>query len=241
MQTIYQFLPFIIIGIAILVFGNKLKNIRGMLPQNLSTLMPNNIQASYENKMPILAQELGLKYSENTADPSDKKTFMNSGCEMHGEYRAHNIELVMGVSAKHIGFSTGSYSYKMSKFISFEVENSDKKNFHIQPRSKNIVAKDTGEKLFDEKLMVSGNAEIPAEFLHYFGQFGWLNLKLEENHLIFNDTFYEDLLQTEGTSAMMIARHPIWGSTPQNPGINVENVKTFINKIIDLSEALKLK
>lgn len=211
-----------------------------MLPQNLSTLMPGNAQMNYENKMPVLAQELGLKYQEATNEGNDGKTIMNTGCEMYGEYRHHKMEIAMGVTAKHIGLSIGSYSYSMKKLIAFEVANPDGKSFHIQPKSKNIIAKDTGERNFDEKLMLSGNTEIPNEYLNYFGNLGWLNLKLENNHLVFNDTFYEDLMQSEGVSTMMIARHPIWESTPQNPEISVDKVKEFIDKIIDLSESLKL-
>lgn len=240
MQNIIPFLPYIIIFIAILVFVFKLKKFKNLIPKDFSSFSASSVEASYDNKMPALAEMLGLTYEEAQKDTSDKKTFMNSGGEMHGTYRNLKMEIAMGVTAKHIGLSVGSYSYSMKKFIAFEVTNPDSKAFHIQPKNKNVVAKDTGEEIFDKKLMISGNTEIPAEFLNYFGQFEWLNLKLEKHHFIFNDTFYEDLLQSEGTSAMMVARHPIWGSTPQNPAINLEKVKEFIDKLVDLSESLKL-
>lgn len=241
MQTFYQILPYIIIGVAIVVFVSKLKKFKDMLPKNLASLSPSAVQASYENKMPKLAHLLGLKYSEANDDGSDKTTIMDTSSEMHGDYRNHKIEVVMGVKARHAGIvSTGTYSYSMKKYISLEVANPEKKSFHIQPKSKNIVSKDTGEQAFDEKLMVSGDIELPKEFLHYVGKFGWLNLKLEDNHLIFHDTFYEDLMQTDGVSSVMIARHPVWGTSPQNPELDIENAKAFIDKLIDLSEELKL-
>lgn len=199
---------------------------------------------SGDTQMPKLAEMMGLKY-EDASLPSSEKMLMNSGSRIRGLYRGVNVDIIMGGYAKEAEFTpltaAYSYEYKITKEFNFEVSNTLNKSFEIILKNKNIVSQPTGIASFDSVFSYLGDLKIPDEYLEYFGNIGWMNLKLKGNVLKFTDSFFEDTMATKGTMSAVGAINPIWKCSARSFNIDYNNVINFVNKLIDLIEVLNIK
>lgn len=201
--------------------------------------------AKQTSQMPELANMLGLKHEDIGSKEKDKKTIMDMGERLTGEYEGIPLEIVMAMKAQHmdgkevsLGYAHG-YTYKSQRTIIFKVSNPDGKKFHIMPKSSHIVAEPTGNRVFDECLALTGDRIVPDELLSYFGEMGWMNLKLEGDTLVFNDNFHD---QFKGMAAMklMTVSHPVWKTSGSHPSMDLNNIKDFIDKLVDFAKKKKL-
>ncbi len=227
----------IFIGFMVAVYLLKKFN-QGVIDNGVAT-------AKAASKMPELAQVLGLKYEDTSMQEKDKKTIMDTGERISGEYEGMALEIVMANNTQHMdgkdvpfGYTQG-FTSKTQKTIKLTVSNPDKKKFHISPKSSHVVAAPTGNGSFDGKLMLTGDKIVSDALLGEFGDMGWMDLKLEGNTLLFNDSFYE---QFTGLNAMkmMSTTHPIWRTSATNWSIDVHAVKAFIDKLVDFAKKEKL-
>jgi hypothetical protein len=243
METIVN----VIIPVVVLIFFIVVIIIfRKKAPGTGTQYNPSGSSASsaVDNQFPKLASMLGLSY-EDTKVPNDKNTLMNVGSRLKGTYRDVYIDIIMGGYAResdHTPLTAAySYEYKITKEFNFEVNNPSNKSFEIILKNKNIVSQPTGAVSFDSALMYIGDVKIPNEYLEYFGNMKWMNLKLKGNVLKFTDSFFEDIMETKGTMTAVGAVNPVWKSSSRNFNVDYDNVKNFIDKIIDLIEALDIK
>ena len=190
-------------------------------------------QAKAENPFPKMAEALGLQFEETSTADKTKKTVMDVGSRVYGTYRGLPVDLIFATDTRYEGGRT--YSYRMQRTITFTVKNSDKK-FQIQPKSSNLVSQSTGSSKFDSKLSLTGNVSIPTSTLDYFGELGWMNLKLDGNRLVFHDNFMDQFQGITGGMKMLTAVHPIWKTSVQNwASLDIPNVKKFMDSVVDLA------
>ncbi len=216
--------------IVVVFFVNKFN--RKMIDQNVAT-------SKASDKMPEIAQKLGLKYEDLSHHKDTKDNIMDVGSKIHGEYKGLPIEIVMHMRADQDKVNIGykyAYTYKSERFIKLKVENPDKKHFSIMMKNKNAVTKASGNKEFDEKLTMTGNAHLPNEFLDYCAGIGWMNLKLDGENLIFNDNYYDQFQSGLKGMQMLTAVHPIWKTSAKNPTIDVNSAIEFIDKLVELAK-----
>lgn len=198
-------------------------------------------KAKAQDMMPELAGKLGLKYEDLSHHKDTKENLMDVGSKIFGEYKGFPIEIVMHMRADQENVPLGyqyAYSYKMDRYIKIGVKNPDKKSFEIIPKNVNVVAKASGKAAFDEKLMITGKANVPGWFLNYCAELGWMNLKFSEGNLSFNDTFYDQFQTGLKGMEMLSVVHPIWKSSASSPQIDVDAVVQFIDKLVKLVEEI---
>lgn len=242
MESIFNIVLFVVVGAVIvfilLKFGNRNT---GLLAKKDT---PGTSTGGYTSKMPELAAFLGLNYKD-IAPPSDKKTLMNTGDKIFGKYRDVEIEIVMSSVARESDhtplLATYAYDFSTTKYFAFKVNNSGNKSFNIFPKNKNQITKQSGISSFDTSLSYTGDDIVPKNYLESFGKMGWMDLSLKNNVLLFNDSFSEYIINTKGSLAMMSAVHPIWNTSAKNFQIDFNNVKQFLDKIIDLIEETGMK
>ncbi len=242
MESIFNIFLFVAIGAFIvfiyLKFGNRSA---GLLAKKGADV---NTAGGYKSQMPELAAFLGLAH-QDIAPPADNKTFLNTGDKIYGKYRDVEVEIVMSAFARESDHTslTAIYSYDFSstKYFAFKVNNAGNKSFSILPSNKNLVSNPTGVESFDLCLSYTGDMIVPKSYLDYFGKMKWMDLSLKNGVLVFNDSFSEHIINTKGSMAMMSARHPVWNTTAQNFQTDMNNVKSFIDKIIDLIEETGMK
>ncbi|MBI5401825.1 MAG: hypothetical protein HY959_00345 [Ignavibacteriae bacterium] len=243
MNLIFNIAIFVVVGIAIVIIYLKFGNRSAGLLSNLGGTTSSGGN-TYENKMPELAAFLGLSY-KNIAPPSDKKTFMNTGDKIFGKYRDVEVEIVMSATARESDhtplLATYAYDFSSTKYFAFKVNNSGNKSFNILPKNKNLIANPTGINSFDSSLSYTGDAIVPKTYLEFIGSMNWMDLSLRNNVLLFNDSFSEHIINTKGSMAMMSAVHPVWNTSAKNFQIDFNNVKAFLDKIIDLIEEMGMK
>jgi len=243
MNFVFNIVIIAVVIIAIVViylkFGNKSAGILSGLGGASSSG-----NSAYVSKMPELASFLGLQYKD-ISPPSDKKTFMNTGDKVFGIYRGVEMEIVMSATARESDTTsliyTYAYDYSSSKYFAFKVNNPGNKYFSITPKNKNLVSNPSGINSFDSFLAYLGDTIVPITYLEYFGNMQWMDLSLKNNVLVFNDSFSEYIINTKGSLAIMNAVHPIWKSSAKNFQIDFNNVKAFIDKIINLIEETGMK
>lgn len=234
MESIFNIALYAVVGIIVVFVFLKFGKTRKDFPGN-----PGYKGPKPENQMPGLAGFLGLNY-QDIAPPSDNKTLYNTGDRIYGTYRGIDMEIVYTNFTREsnyvpIGY-TYAYDYSINKYFAFKVCNPHNKAFSINTISPGLVIAPTGNELFDKSLAITGDIIIPDDFIRYFGNLGWMKLSLKKDVLIFNDSFYEDLSNTKGGMAMISAVHPVWKTSSKNTVIDYNNIKIFIDKLVDLIE-----
>lgn len=241
METIFNVIIYIVVGIFLLIIFLKFKK-----PSNSLKTSTNNSNkvSSPASKFPELAGYLGMKYEDNKAE-GNGDLLLNSAERIHGIYDGTYIDINYGGYAKEVkSFNIAysfSYEYSINKSISFSVKNSGKE-FVIMPLNKNIVPNPTGIKEFDKNLFYSGNVTLPKEYLEYFSEMKWMNLHLKDDKILFIDSYYEDISASKGGMAMMTAVHPVFKVSAQNfNSFKFEDFKNFLDKILELINTLELR
>lgn len=201
-------------------------------------------QAQADSQMPDLAKLLGLQY-QKLEQPQNKRTIMSMGERVYGTYNNIDIEMLMGMSAEHskeinIGYRS-AYNYSMQRTISFKVKNSDNHSFHIMKKSETTKGQSTGNADFDKHLTLTGDNILTGQFTDYLAKLGWMDLKLKDQGLVFNDNFMDQFSKPGFAGQKMLsAVHPIWKSSASHPQIDLNNVKVFIDQIIQFIQDAKL-
>ncbi len=182
-----------------------------------------------------LAEQLGLHY-EVFAPEANKNTLYSSGSTMTGTYKNVPVEVVYAMSTQSAPtLSQYVASYTMQKTITFTVNNTQKKEFQILPKS--LVSsggKATGNSRFDALFSLVGDIALPSTLLEYCAELGWMNLSLKGNTLIFSDTFYDEIAGLQ----MINTAHPIWKSTPRNTAIDMPSAKRFFDEMSSFASTI---
>lgn len=191
------------------------------------------------NPFEKLATELGLTYETFTPN-KNKNVLYSSGLKMSGTYQGIPLEMIYAMSTQtESALSRFQASYTMQKTIALTVSNPKNISFHILPKSLGAQGgTPTGYEKFDNHFLCRGNAHIPQTFLEYCANLGWMNISLEGNTLLFNDTFYDEMTGLSGSMNMMSARHPIWKSTATQNTLDMESAKLFFDQICSLAQTL---
>lgn len=186
-----------------------------------------------------LAETFSLKYWQNK-ESDQHDNLMDIEEKMSGLYRNVPMEIHIATKVTQLQPNLAykyAYSYSNHRSITFTIDNPQKLHFHILPKSKHLKSKDIGLEKFDQKLAFSGDQVLPTYFLEYCADLGWMDLKLQEDKLIFNDTFY-DQYSSGGFKGlkMLNLTHPIWKSSANHPQIDPGSVKKFVDLLIDFIE-----
>lgn len=227
--------------IYLLIFIGFLVIVYFIFKFNQGIIDKNTDKAKQDTNLQELADKMGLEFQylgEDRKISANKNLIYDLGWRVFGIYKDIPIELVMASKVQHddkfrIPYSY-SYSYSMDRKITFTVKNPDNKAFHILPKNKNVVADNTGNQDFDEKLTYSGDKVVSRKQLEHFSNLGWMNLTLKGNQLVFHDNFYDQFQSMAGSLKMMSIVHPIWQTSASNLKINVDKVQEFIDSLIDL-------
>lgn len=205
----------------------------------------NVAKAKAQDMMPALAKKLGITYKDLSTHRDTKDNIMDVGGKITGEYREIPMEIVMHGRADQANVPIGykyAYTYSSERYIKFKVKNKDKKHFHIFMKDEGAVTKPSGKKEFDDEgLALTGNVKIPGKYLDEFAKMGWMDLRLEEDTLILNDTFYDQFQSALKAMKMLTVTHPVWGTSVKNPQMVVEDVVDFIDLLVDLIEEIGVK
>lgn len=202
----------------------------------------------HDNQMPELAEKLGLKYESQTEETPEQgsKSILKIGDRVYGEYREVQLEILFKASTQHMDFQelkgpyTHGYLHDYQRSITFKISNPENKQFHILPIDKDIVAHDTGNQQFDEKLILVGDKIVPPDLLEYFAALGWMDLTLKGEKLRLNDSFYSQFHSPIKARKILKSIHPIWRTSPQNQKMDLVVVQGFIDKMIDFIKQAKL-
>jgi hypothetical protein len=126
-----------------------------------------------------------------------------------------------------------SFAYKIQKTTAFEVANPQNKSFQILPKQDGVEGAKTGNADFDGKLFFSGDLILSNEFLAKCAEYGWMNLKLKGNKLIFNDDYMETQVGNKmtGIGSMQIS-HPILKYSMTNNQMDLNEYKNLIDLIV---------
>ncbi len=183
--------------------------------------------------MKQIADALGLQY-EAKAPAQGNDVVMDMGGRIHGTYNGLPVEIVMANTTRVRPTGT-RFESTMQRTLTLKIPNPNHKHFHILPKDGHVVATETPSTTFNQKLSYVGDPVVPKETLDYFGKLGWMNLALQADELLFQDTFYD---QFKGMNAMQAAtvRHPVWGSTAANPTVDVTAVRQFLDTMVDLTK-----
>lgn len=189
--------------------------------------------AKTDDYMKSLADTLGLQY-EAKPPAQGKDVVMDVGGRVYGTYNGLPIEIVMANTTR-VGPTGTRFTSTMQRTLTLKVPNPNRKQFHILPKDGHVVAEETASNAFNQKLSYVGDPVLSKETLDYFGKLGWMDLALKNDELLFHDSFYD---QFQGLNAMqaMTARHPVWGTTAQNPTIDVTSVRQFLDTMLDLTK-----
>jgi hypothetical protein len=203
------------------------------------TMSQISANTTISNPFEKLAEELGLTYETFTPN-QNKNVLYSSGLKMSGTYQGIPLEMMYAMSTQtESALSRFQASYTMQKTLALTVSNSKNISFQIMPKSLGATGgTPTGNEKFDNTLLLMGNIPLPQTFLEYCADLGWMNLSLQGNTLLFNDTFYDEMKGLSGSMNMMTARHPIWKSTATQTNIDFESAKTFFDQIATLAKTL---
>lgn len=205
-------------------------------------LIENSVnKAKQENKLPELAEVLGMKYEE-LSSKGNKDEIFSIGSRLYGQYKGIPIEIIMKGDAQEASRLKYPYmyafSYSSQKTITLTVDNKKNHKFHILPKDKDIVSIPSGHAKFDKTYSFIGDFIFPTDIIEYFCELGWMNLKLEGNKLIFNDTYYEQFSGMSGSLKMMNNTHPVWGTSLENYNIDIQRMKSFIDCLVEIANKI---
>lgn len=221
-MEILQYVGALALFVAVVYLVNRFN--KGVVQQNV---------AKADDYMQKIADALGLQY-EAKPPAQGKDVVMDMGGRVYGTYNGLPVEIVMANTTR-VGPTGTKFTSTMQRTLTLKVPNPKRKQFHILPKDGHVVAEETGSNAFNQKLSYVGDPIVPKETLDYFGKLGWMDLALKDDELLFHDTFYD---QFRGLSAMqaMTAKHPVWGTTAQNPSVDVTSVRHFLDQMVGLAQ-----
>lgn len=227
-----NFFSFFIILLGFGVFVFVLQKFQSKTLTQVSTQITSN---PFEK----LATELGLTYETFTPN-QNKNVLYSSGLKMSGTYQGIPLEMIYAMSTQtESALSRFQASYTMQKTVALTVSNSKNISFQIIPKSLGAQGgTPTGNEKFDNLFLCTGNSVLPQTFLEYCADLGWMNISLQGNTLLFNDTFYDEMKGLSGSMNMMSARHPIWKSSATQTDIDMASSKLFFDQICSLAKTL---
>ncbi|MFT5777494.1 MAG: hypothetical protein ACI837_000428 [Crocinitomicaceae bacterium] len=195
------------------------------------------------NPMPQLAKRLGLEYESLKEEGVDKRTIVNTGDRISGNYKGIPIEILFKMNTSHSNKFTGahaySYTYTSQRAITFKVENPKGNKFQISPVNSSTVGNPIGVAAFDEKLLFAGDIKLPQAFIDYCSEMGWMNLRLKDGNLVFVDDFNDTAMtKTIATAKIRSQVHPIWKTSIQNTVMADEHMIRLLDKMVDLAKIL---